>query len=83
MGSSSSRSTVAVDLPPPPLEVYIKGPYGSPCSDIYRAEHAVLIATGIGVTPYASLLQSIMAKYGGSTPALGNLRKVDFIWVSR
>ena len=40
-----------------PLEVYIDGPFGSPSSNIYRAEHAVLIGTGIGVTPFASILQ--------------------------
>ena len=42
-----------------PLDIYIDGPFGSPSSNIYRAEHAVLIGTGIGVTPFASILQSI------------------------
>ena len=46
-----------------PLEVYIDGPFGSPSSNIYRAEHAVLIGTGIGITPFASILQSIMHRY--------------------
>ena len=50
--SHSSRSK--------PLEIYIDGPNGAPASDIFDAEHAVLIATGIGVTPFASILQSIM-----------------------
>ena len=27
---------------------------------VHQAQHAVLIGTGIGVTPYASILQSIM-----------------------
>ena len=30
------------------LAVYIDGPYGAPASNIFRAHHAVLIATGIG-----------------------------------
>ena len=42
-----------------PLDIYIDGPFGSPSSNIYRAEHAVLVGTGIGVTPFASILQSI------------------------
>ena len=42
------------------LQIYIDGPFGSPSSNIYRAEHAVLIGTGIGITPFASILQSIM-----------------------
>ena len=37
----------------------VDGPFGSPSSNIYRAEHAVLVGTGIGVTPFASILQSI------------------------
>lgn len=46
-----------------PLEIYIDGPYGAPSSHIFRAQHAVLIGTGIGVTPFASILQSIMHRY--------------------
>ena len=42
------------------FQIYIDGPFGSPSSNIYRAEHAVLIGTGIGITPFASILQSIM-----------------------
>ena len=42
-----------------PLEIYIDGPFGAPSSNIFRAEHAVLIGTGIGVTPFASILQSV------------------------
>ena len=33
---------------PEPLEIFVDGPFGSPSSNIYRAEHAVLIGTGIG-----------------------------------
>ncbi len=39
------------------------GPFGAPTSQIFRAQHAVLIGTGIGVTPFASILQSIMHRY--------------------
>lgn len=45
------------------LQIILDGPYGAPSSHIFRAQHAVLIATGIGVTPFASILQSIMFKY--------------------
>ena len=40
-----------------PLEIHVDGPFGAPASDIFRSEHAVLIGTGIGVTPFASILQ--------------------------
>ena len=64
----------------------------------YRAQHAVLIGTGIGVTPFASILQSIMHRYwkarhtcpnceyewSSNIPlTVMNLRKVDFFWINR
>ncbi len=81
-----------------PLKVYIDGPYGSPSSHIFRTQHAVMIATGIGVTPFASILQSIMQKHIKSKQNCPNccyswynqipsnvmkLRKVDFVWINR
>lgn len=42
------------------VECFIDGPYGSPTREIMHTEHAVLVASGIGVTPYASILQSMM-----------------------
>ena len=44
-------------------QVFIDGPYGTPSGDIFQAEHAVLIGAGIGVTPFASILQSIVLRY--------------------
>ncbi|CAH1394266.1 unnamed protein product, partial [Nezara viridula] len=81
-----------------PLEIYLDGPYGAPSSHIFRAQHAVLIATGIGVTPFASILQSIMHRYWKARhccpnckhawvseipPTVMHLRKVDFFWINR
>ena len=81
-----------------PLDLYLDGPYGTPSSDIFHAEHAVLIATGIGVTPFASILQSIMYKYVNGKhkcpkcthswsdpipPDVMKLKKVDFVWINR
>merc|ERR1719361_651785 len=80
------------------MEIYIDGPFGSPSSNIYRAEHAVLIGTGIGITPFASILQSISHRYleiKQSCPNCGyrwsndieasmfKLKKVDFFWINR
>ncbi|XP_032676109.1 NADPH oxidase 5 [Odontomachus brunneus] len=81
-----------------PLEIFLDGPYGAPSSHIFRAQHAVLIGTGIGVTPFASILQSIMHRYwkarhtcpkcsfswASEIPhTVMNLRKVDFFWINR
>lgn len=45
------------------LQVYIDGPYGTPSQDIFEGEHVILIAAGIGITPFASILQSIMQRF--------------------
>jgi hypothetical protein len=45
------------------LKVLIDGPYGTPSQHIFDSEHAVLIASGIGITPFASILQSLMYRY--------------------
>ncbi|KAL7641495.1 UNVERIFIED_CONTAM: hypothetical protein RMT77_007366 [Armadillidium vulgare] len=81
-----------------PLVIYVDGPYGAPSSHIFRAQHAVLIGTGIGVTPFASILQSIMQRYlkarqtcpkcdhswiSDIPHSVMNLRKVDFFWINR
>jgi Ca2+-binding EF-hand superfamily protein/predicted ferric reductase len=45
------------------LKIFVDGPYGTPSQQIFDAEHAVLIAAGIGITPFASILQSMMHRY--------------------
>ncbi|CAM9411003.1 unnamed protein product [Bubo scandiacus] len=80
------------------IECYIDGPYGTPTRRIFTSEHAVLIGAGIGITPFASILQSIMHRYRRrkqSCPSCHyswcedlrdeemTLRKVDFIWINR
>lgn len=75
-------------LPPYPsrtiagLPVHIDGPYGTPSSALLQCRHAVMIGAGIGVTPFASLLQSIhmRRRAAGSTDVV---EKVHFVWLSR
>ena len=45
------------------LQIYIDGPFGTSTREIFDTEHAVLIGGGVGITPYASILQSIMFRY--------------------
>ncbi|KAM3957213.1 NADPH oxidase [Aphomia sociella] len=81
-----------------PLEIYVDGPYGAASSRIFRAQHAALIAAGIGVTPFASLLQAVALRCGSARrqcPQCAhrwaaplprhdmNLNKVDFFWINR
>jgi hypothetical protein len=64
-------------------QLKIDGPYGAPAEDVFDNEIAVLIGTGIGVTPWASILKNIWHKRNnpGRTPM--RLRRVEFIWVCR
>ena len=79
-----------------PLTVYIDGPFHAPASNIFNTEHAVLMSTGIGVTPMASVLQTIFHRYQNATKVcptcytsladlkdcgLGKLKKVEFHWI--
>ncbi|MFZ5893532.1 MAG: EF-hand domain-containing protein [Myxococcota bacterium] len=63
-----------------PLEVYVDGPYGAPSAQIFAARHAVMIGAGIGVTPFASVLESIVTRANaGACP----LEKLHFYWLNR
>ncbi|MCA9711660.1 MAG: hypothetical protein KDK70_37845, partial [Myxococcales bacterium] len=63
------------------LPVHLDGPYGTPSSALLQCRHAVMIGAGIGVTPFASLLQSIhLRRSGGASDVV---EKVHFIWLSR
>ncbi|KAJ5606548.1 Riboflavin synthase-like beta-barrel [Penicillium lagena] len=60
----------------------IDGPYGAPAEDVFENEIAVLIGTGIGVTPWASILKNIWHLRSSPNPPR-RLRRVEFIWVCK
>jgi len=62
--------------------IRIDGPYGAPAEDVFDNEIAVLIGTGIGVTPWASILKNIYHLRASPNPPR-RLRRVEFIWVCR
>jgi NADPH oxidase len=62
--------------------IRIDGPYGAPAEDVFDNEIAVLIGTGIGVTPWASILKNIWHLRNGPNPPT-RLRRVEFIWVCK
>ena len=47
------------------IQVKIEGPFGGGNQDWYKFEVAVMIGAGIGVTPYASILNDLV--FGTST----------------
>jgi predicted ferric reductase len=62
-----------------PAVVHIDGPYGSASRHLFEAPHAVAIAAGIGVTPFASILKSLLAGHTPDAP----LRKLRFVWLAK
>src|SRR6201996_4856914 len=60
----------------------IDGPYGAPAEDVFDNEVAVLVGTGIGVTPWASILKNIWHLRSGPNPPQ-RLRRVEFIWICK
>lgn len=66
--------------PEQPLTVHIDGPYGAPSAHVFSTRHAVLIGAGIGVTPFASVLDSIVHRANAGDSVL---EKVHFYWLSR
>lgn len=65
------------------IEAELDGPYGAPTSSVYRSRVAVLIAGGIGVTPFASLLQSILLRKNKASSAGSNNQIIHFHWLNR
>ncbi|MBM4357050.1 MAG: ferric reductase, partial [Deltaproteobacteria bacterium] len=64
-----------------PLRCHVDGPYGTPSNHIFESRRVVLVGAGIGVTPFASILESILmrAQTGSPTP----LERVLFVWLNR
>lgn len=79
------------------VTVFVEGPYGTPCREIFETDHAILIGAGIGVTPYAAIIQSIFYKFKDASITCPKcrhrwcsdmlsgqkLKRVDFIWMNR
>lgn len=65
------------------VPVYLDGPHGAPANDIYHCKVAVLIAAGIGVTPFASILQSLMHHHNAGQLHTLPVERVYFIWINR
>lgn len=64
-----------------PPRIRIEGPFGGGNQDWYKYEVAVMIGGGIGVTPYASILQDLVFGTSNSRYSSVNYKKVYFIWI--
>ncbi|KAL4216477.1 NADPH oxidase 5 [Mactra antiquata] len=80
------------------VKCYVDGPYGTGTREVFNTEHAVLICSGIGVTPMASILQSVWYRFSATKQCcpkcehvwypkddseIMKLQKLDFIWINR
>ncbi|GAA6040015.1 hypothetical protein JCM8097_004739 [Rhodosporidiobolus ruineniae] len=61
--------------------IKVDGPFGAPAEDVFKAEVAILVGAGIGVTPFAAILKHVWYKYQQNR--LGALRRVHFIWIAK
>jgi predicted ferric reductase/Ca2+-binding EF-hand superfamily protein len=66
---------------PPPLTVEIDGPYGSPTARVEGVPHVILVGAGIGVTPFASVLDSLARRAAIDPPSVP--KKLHFFWLNR
>lgn len=63
----------------PNIKLKISGPFASPCDKIYDFEAAIFVSTGIGITPFVSLLKDIANKYVKGELFL---KKIDVIFIN-
>ncbi|KAF9941820.1 hypothetical protein BGZ75_006629 [Mortierella antarctica] len=62
-------------------EVKIDGPFGAPTEDVFDHEIVVLVGSGIGVTPFASILRDIWYRANNNMPL--KTKRIEFYWVCR
>ncbi len=72
-----------IDMGAPPDVAHVDGPYGSPSAHIFNSKVCVLIGAGIGVTPFASVLESIVLRGNGQSDRPSKLEKVHFFWLNK
>ncbi|KAI8520912.1 NADPH oxidase 4 [Branchiostoma belcheri] len=59
--------------------LYIDGPFGSPSENVFHYDVSLCIAGGIGITPFASVLNHLLNE--GTTSS--RLRRLYLIWVCK
>ncbi|XP_028320480.1 NADPH oxidase 4 [Gouania willdenowi] len=59
-------------------KLYIDGPFGSPSEEVFNYDVSLCVAGGIGVTPFACVLQALLNDWTGF-----RLQRLYFVWVCR
>ncbi|XP_032832496.1 NADPH oxidase 4 isoform X2 [Petromyzon marinus] len=67
--------------PAPPRQhpkLYIDGPFGSPAEEVFNYRVSLCVAGGIGVTPFAAVLNALLQQWAGV-----RLRRLYLVWVCK
>ena len=62
--------------------VIIDGPFGTPTEQFSDYKNAMLICSGVGATPFASVLRELLHRVQNDKQNL-NIETLDFYWVNR
>jgi NADPH oxidase len=62
------------------ISLKIDGPFATPCDRYTEFNNCVFIATGIGITPFISILKNVMYSYARNECTT---RKIKVIWINR
>jgi len=76
---TTSTSQQSPQAPYKAIPVYLDGPIGAPASSMMQADNVILIAAGIGITPFIAFLKTLMNTRSHHT----TYRKVYLYWVSK
>lgn len=79
------KETVEINKPSTPdgktYLLRVDGPFGTCADEVWNFDYIMMVAAGIGVTPYASLLKHIGHRYRNDKEL--RIKKVHFYWINR
>ncbi|TPX69842.1 hypothetical protein SpCBS45565_g02232 [Spizellomyces sp. 'palustris'] len=64
-------------------KINVDGPFGAPAEHFEDFENVMLIGTGIGVTPFASILRDLQIRIQTGDRQPTRLRRIDLFWINR
>ncbi|KNC76287.1 hypothetical protein SARC_11204 [Sphaeroforma arctica JP610] len=77
--------TSDVNMSPSLRKCVVVGPFGAPAASMFHVKRAVVMAGGIGVTPFAALLDTLLdiSEHPEKKPRNFALERVHFVWTVR
>lgn len=75
--------TQAVARLQPGTQVLVDGPFASPCRELYTCRTAIIVAAGIGITPFASYLAQLESECAGGGDEPRPFDRIHLYWLER